>query len=150
MHASRVALQTHHAEKLAALRNALLNIAAGRAPDEDQQAIFLGYVEVLSTWHIRIVRFFQAPLRFAQQCGARTDYSFAGAPAQPLEQVFPELNGRRDFYDQIVRDLHARGLLSGDDHMLHTMMTGSGVFAKRTTALADRFLAFIATPERQT
>jgi hypothetical protein len=146
MQASRAALQTHHAEKLDALRNALLNIAIGRAPDEDQQAIFLEYVETLSTWHIRILRFFQEPIRFARERGARTDYLIVGSPVQPLEAVFPELCGRRDFYDQIVRDLHTRGLMSGDEHMLHTMMTGSGVFAKRTTELADRFLAFIASP----
>jgi hypothetical protein len=146
MQASRAALQTHHTVKLEALRNALLNIAIGRAPDEDQQAIFLGYIETLSTWHIRILKFFESPLRFARECGARTDYSIAGAPAQPLEEVFPELRGRREFYEQIVRDLHARGLMSADEHMLHTMMTGSGVFAKRTTEVADRFLAFVASP----
>ncbi len=146
MQASRAALQTHHQEKLDALRNALLNIAIGRAPDEDQQAIFLGYIETLSTWHLRILKFFQEPLRFAREHDARTDYSVAGSPSQPLEEVFPELRGRREFYEQIVRDLHTRGLMNGDEHMLHTMMTGSGVFAKRTTELADRFLAFITSP----
>jgi hypothetical protein len=146
MHASRAALQTHHQEKLDALKNALLNIAINRAPDEDQQAIFLAYIETLSTWHIRILKFFEAPLRFARERGARTDYSLVGSPSQPLEEVFPELRGRLEFYEQIVRDLHTRGLMSGDEHMLHTMMAGSGVFAKRTTELADRFLAFIASP----
>jgi hypothetical protein len=146
MQASRAALQTHHQEKLDALRNALLNIAIGRAPDEDQQAIFLGYIETLSTWHIRILKFFEAPLRIAQQRGARTDYSIGASPAQPLQEVFPELRGRREFYEQIVRDLHARGLMSVGEKALHTTMSASGVFAKRTTDLADRFLAFIASP----
>jgi hypothetical protein len=41
LQASRAAIQTHHSEKREALRNALLNIAIGRAPDEDQQAMFL-------------------------------------------------------------------------------------------------------------
>ena len=31
-----------------------------------------------------------------------------------LEHAFPVLVGRREFYDQVVRDLHIRGLLVTD------------------------------------
>lgn len=146
MQASRAALQTHQKEKLEALRNAVLNVAAGRAPDEDQQAMFMSYIETLTTWHIRMLKFFDAPMRMAAACGARTDYSIAGALAQPLEDVFPKLRGQRDFYDQIARDLKARGFLNSADDILHVMMSGSGMSAKRTTETADRFLAFITSP----
>ena len=146
LQASRAAIQTHHKEKLEALRNAVLNVAAGRAPDEDEQAMFLSYIETLTAWHIRMLKFFEAPMRMAAARGARTDYSFAGALAQPLEEVYPELRGRRDFYDQIARDLKTRGFLNSADDVLHVMMTGSGMNAKRTTEMADRFLAFITSP----
>ena len=146
MQASRAALQTHQKEKLEALRNGVLNVAAGRAPDEDEQAVFLWYIETLTTWHIRMLQFFEAPMRMAAARGARTDYSFAGALAQSLEEVFPDLRGRREFYDQIARDLQARGFLNSSADVLHVMMTGSGMGAKRTTDTADRFLAFIASP----
>ncbi len=146
LQASRVALQTHQEEKLKALRNALLNIAIGRAPDEDQQAMFLSYLETLTSWHIRMLKFFDAPLRLAAERGIRTDYSFVGALAHPLEEAYPELRGRRDFYDQITRDLRARGFLNSDDDVLHVMMTGARLGAKRTTEIADQFLAFIQVP----
>jgi hypothetical protein len=146
LQASRAAIQTHQNEKLEALRNAVLNVAAGRATDEDEQAMFLGYIETLTGWHIRMLKFFEAPMRMAAACGARTDYSFAGALAQPLEEVYHDLRGRRDFYDQITRDLVARGFLNSSPDVLHTMMTGSGMSAKRTTEIADRFLAFILPP----
>jgi hypothetical protein len=146
LQASRAAIQTHQYEKLDALRNAVLNVAAGRSTDEDEQAMFLGYVETLTGWHLRMLKFFEAPMQMAAACGARTDYSFAGALAQPLEEVYPALCGRRDFYDQITRDLVGRGFLNSSPDVLHSMMTGSGMSAKRTTEMADRFLAFISSP----
>ena len=108
--------------------------------------MFLWYIETLTTWHIRMLKFFQAPIRMAAARGARTDYSFVSSLAQLLEEGYPELRGRRDFYDQISRDLKTRGLLNAPDDMLHTIMSGSGMDAKRTTDMADRFLAFITTP----
>jgi hypothetical protein len=67
-----------------------------------------------------------------------------GAPATLLEAMFPDLRGGREFYDQIVKDLYGRGLMTIES--LHTMMTESGMYAKRTTMLADKFLTFIASP----
>lgn len=146
LQASRAAMQTHQTEKLDALRNAVLNVAAGRTTDDDEQAIFLGYVETLTAWHLRMLKFFENPMGMAAARGARTDYSFAGSLSQPLHDVYPDLRDRRDFCDQITRDLAARGFLNSSPDVLHTMMTGSGMSAKRTTAIADRFLAFIASP----
>ncbi len=146
LQASRAALQIHQSEKLEALRNALLNVAIGQAPDEDQQAMFLNYIETLTGWHIRMLKFFEAPIRLAAAKGARTDYSVAGALAHVLEDVYPELRGRRDFYDQITRDLKTRGFLNSADDVLHVMITGSGMAAKRTTEMADQFLNFINAP----
>lgn len=147
MQASRAALQTHNKEKIEALRNAVLNVAVGRAPDEDEQAVFLSYIETLTTWHIRMLKFFEAPMRMAAARGGRTGHPIGGALEGPLQQVFPELRGRGDFYDQIARDLRARGFLNcAADDALHRMMTDSELSAKRTTEMADRFLAFITSP----
>jgi hypothetical protein len=146
MQASRAALQTHQQEKLEALRNAVLNVAAGRAPDEDEQATFLGYIDALTPWHIRVLRFFQDPAGLAAGRGVRMDRTMAGSLSELFEQVFPDLLGRRDFYDQIARDLHTRGFINSSADVLHVMMTGSGLVAKRTTDTADRFLAFIGAP----
>ena len=146
LQASRAAIQTHQTEKLEALRNAVLNVAAGRAPAEDEQMMFLGYVETLTAWHLRMLKFFESPMGMATARGARTDYSIVGSLSQPLHDVYPDLRDRRDFYDQITRDLASRGFLNSSPDILHTMMTGSGMNAKHTTEIADRFLAFIASP----
>ncbi len=61
-----------------------------------------------------------------------------------LESAYPELKNRRDFYDQIWKDLFQKGLVNCDS--LHGMMTGRGIFEKRTTDLGDKFLGFIVNP----
>lgn len=45
MNASQMALRTHQEEKLDALRNAILNVAKGEAPDESVQHLFLNFVD---------------------------------------------------------------------------------------------------------
>ena len=140
LQATQAALRTHRKEKLEALRNAVLNIAIGHSPDQDQAAMFLAYVEELSPWHLRLLVFFQEPARPAGQVNA-------GSIGQLLEQVIPDLRGKREFYSQITRDLRTRGLLNSDETMLYTTMTPSGVFATRTTEIANRFLKFIESPE---
>jgi hypothetical protein len=59
--------------------------------------------------------------------------------------MYPVLRGNGEFYDQIATDLFARGMLNSPS-FLHTSMTGNGMVAKRTTAIADGFLEFIAAP----
>jgi hypothetical protein len=143
LQATQIALRTHQREKLNALRNAVLNVAAGKAPDDDLQIMFLNYVDNFTTWHIRILAFFQSPERHLAT--KQTPRYTAGAPATLLEAMFDDLRNNRSFYDQVVKDLNAAGLLTLNS--LHVMMTGPGMFEKRTTTTADRFLAFIAAPQ---
>lgn len=143
--ATRSAISTHKDEKRDALRNGLLNIALHRSTDEDQQQTFLRYIDELTVWHIRILLLFQDPPRALAAKGRRADYMMGGA-GQVIEDMYPELRGRRDFYDQVAADLYARGFLNSPPGFLSTTMSGSGMVAKRTTALADAFLAFIKSP----
>lgn len=145
--ATRIAVSTHQEEKREALRNALLNIALHRLPDEDQQQTFLRYIEELTEWHLRILLLFQSPVEHMAAKDPRLSPSYSGgAPVQVIESFYPELLEKKDFYRQIVSDLFTRGLLSTDAKGFHVTMTPQGMFAKRTTAFADAFLAFIARP----
>lgn len=141
MHATQIAIRNHQQEKLEALRNAVLNTAMSKAPENDRQLMFLKFIDELTPWHLRLLRFFDAP----ETWGSRHNISYpnwhGGSPGNLLEFTFEELRGQRDFYDQIVRDLHYRGLMSIDS--LHTRMTLRGMFESRTTEMAKEFLAFI-------
>ena len=52
---SRIAIGTHQKEKWAMLRNALLNIATCKAPNELQEEIFLNAIEDFSVAHIKVL-----------------------------------------------------------------------------------------------
>ena len=145
MEASQIALRTHQKEKLEALRNAVLNVAVGDRVDEEEQATFLGLIQEFTTWHLAILKTFQNPSGLARE--KNLNMNAVGGPSAVLESVVPALRGRRDEYDPYVTDLHQRGLLGIDS--LHVMMTSQGMYAKRTTARGDRFLAFIASPLKE-
>ena len=134
MHASQIALRTHQQAKLDALRNAVLNVALGQAPEEALQHLFLTFVDSFTGLHLQILAFFQTPPSSAGM--------YMGGLANVLEQGIPSLRGRRAIYDQFWSDLYTRGLVNTEG--LHVMMTGQGLAAKRTTELGDKFLQFIS------
>lgn len=61
LQATQGALRTHSAEKLEALRNAVLNVAANRDFSEEQQEIFLSLADSLQPVHLRILNFMDEP-----------------------------------------------------------------------------------------
>lgn len=133
MHASQIALRTHQAAKLDALRNAIINVAKGQAPDEALQNVFLNLVDSFTELHLRILKVFQAP--------TPPPNMGMGGLSNVLEHNIPELRGNRELYDQLWKDLYSRGLVNTDG--LHVTMTENGLGQKRTTAIGDAFLKFI-------
>lgn len=136
MHASQIALRTHQAAKQDALRNAIINVAKGQAPDEALQNVFLNLVDSFTELHLRILEVFQAP--------APPPNMSMGGLSSVLEHSMPELRGNRELYDQLWKDLYSRGLVNTDG--LHVTMTGRGLREKRTTGIGDAFLKFIKEP----
>lgn len=143
-HATQVAIRNHHHEKLEALRNAVLNAALPNAPEEDLQLMFLEFVDTLTPWHLRVLKFLDNPKEWGQKYGiSYPNWSGGGANAA-LEHAFPELRGKRQLYDIFVKDLYSRGLLSTDS--LHITVTGEGILASRTTDIGKQFIAFVTSP----
>jgi hypothetical protein len=134
MQATQLALRTHQNEKREALRNAVQNSARPGAPDDSEQQIFLNFVDSFTEWHIRILRLFRAP--------PSASTILSGALSAVIERQYPELKNRREFYDQVWRDLFLRGLVNTEG--LHVMMSGHGLTQQRTTRLGSRFLDFIS------
>ena len=137
MHASQIALRTHQAAKLDALRNAIVNIAKGQAPDEALQNVFLNLVDTFTELHLRILKVFQNPTPSSNMS--------IGGLGSALEHNIPELRGNRELYDQLWKDLYSRGLVNTDG--LHMTMTGHGLSQKRTTGIGEAFLQFIEEPQ---
>ena len=142
LNASQIAMRHSQQEKRAALRNAVLNSALPDPPEQSLQQMFLGLVDSLTVWHLRTLKFFQSPNTWATQNGKRLS---GNSIHSVLVNAFDDLRENRDFCDAIWRGLHARSLVNTDS--MHTMMTADGAQAKRTTPMADSFLAFIEEPE---
>lgn len=136
MHATQAAMRTHVAAKREALRNAILNVATGQAPDETVQHLLLTFVDDLTEMHLRILKVFHAPV-------PPQGLSMGGL-SNVLEHCIPELRNRRDIYDQLWKDLYSRGLVNTDG--LHVTMSGSGLASRRTTGLGEALLQFTAEP----
>lgn len=137
MQASQIAVRSHQEEKLHALRNAVLNVASGQAPEDALHGLFLSYVDFFTPWHLHILKVFQSP--------PVREGLLTGGLSHVLENAITEMRGRRDLYDSLWRDLYLRGLVSAEH--LHVTMSGSGLASKRTTTLGDQFLAFISEPK---
>jgi hypothetical protein len=145
LQASQIALRNHKREKLDALRNAVLNSALPTAPSEDEQIIFLRFVDDLTPSHLRLLTFLDSPARWMEVHEISHPDWFMGGVATVLEHCFPDFVNKRDIYDQLVQDLQTEGLATVGSY-LHMMMTKDGMLATRTSSLGKRFLAFVSKP----
>lgn len=133
MHASQAVIRTHQEAKLKALRNAVINVAIGQAPDETLQHLLLNFVDSFTEQHLRILKLFQNPK-------PPPNISMGGL-STVLEHNIPELRQHRELYIQLWKDLYSRGLVNTEG--LNATMSGNGLEAKRTTELGDSLLRFI-------
>jgi len=140
LQASYIATRTSNETKLHALENAVINSALREAPDESLQSMFLSYIDSFTVWHLLILELFDDPQAWATKNGKPFQNRSQGSISHVLEDAYPTLRGHRDFYDQVWRDLHSRGLLTTDSP--HGMMTGSGMLARRTTDMGRRFVRY--------
>ena len=147
MQASQTALRTSQSEKLDALRSAVLNSALPNPPEEAIQQLFLNFVDSLTVWHLKILNFIYNPP--VGDVKLRTDYTHVHFSELPrsIEATYSELKGRYSFYNQIIQDLSARGLLDlGAMDTSHEMATMQGIPSVKITDLGKEFIDFITSP----
>lgn len=137
MQASSAAIRTHQQSKLDALKNAIIHIAIGEAPEETLQHILLGFIDEFSEMHFRVLTFAHSPV-------APVGLAM-GSLANVLEDNIPTLCGQNALYNQIWNDLYVRGLVNTE--RLSTTMSGNGLSQSRTTPIGITLLNFISDPE---
>lgn len=146
LQASTIAIRNHEDEKLDALRNAVLNVAIHSTPEEDEVALFITFIDTFTPWHLRILAFLADKRGTAERRGSAPFPNWTmGGVSTVLDHTYPELAGRRSLYDLVVADLNRSGLITISD--LHATGTADGyMFAKQSSPMGDRFLAFIEEP----
>lgn len=139
--ASQMVLKNHQEEKKEALCNAVINTAKTIAIEENEQMIFLNYINELTVWHIKILQYLNNPSKMFSEQGLSKENYYMGAPITPLLDYFTELSNREDFVKIIVKDLYNKNLITVDG--LYTMMAEEGMFASRTSEFGKKFINYI-------
>jgi hypothetical protein len=140
--ATRTVEHTHQAEKIEALRNAVLNSVVPGAPDADTQAIFLNLVDRFTSSHLRLLTLWDDPPAWFESHGLPGPTS-SGSRALTAEAALPEARGRRDFILLIASELKTAGLLAAD---LAGMVSPQGMMQRLTTDFGRQFVRFISPP----
>lgn len=169
MQASQAAVRTSQQEKLEALRNAVLNSALPRAPDESRQQVFINWVDSMTVGHLRILHLLNDPKGWFQIDGSRPPQQTDGKLQALIASAFPDLCNELAISELIAGDLHRYGLiritsfnsqvvqyaLPQAQPMSYGSMPGIGVttysgdvelLQQWTTTLGQQFLRFITTP----
>ncbi|SUS04368.1 conserved hypothetical protein [uncultured Defluviicoccus sp.] len=145
MHASQIAIRNHRKEKIDALRNAVFNAALLNSQHDDEQMIFLRLIDQLTPLHLAVLSLLRDPGGWMDRNGIKNPGWGMGGVATVIEHCLPDLRGRRDTYDQIIRDLQAEGVVA-QGQFVHVVMTGHGMVSSRTTDRGNRFIGFITAP----
>jgi hypothetical protein len=141
---TEVAIRNHQAGKLEALRNAVLNAVLSENIDDAQTEMYMALVDRLTPWHLKILDLFNNPIAWESRNQRNLPRNMMGGREITLLAAFPELEGRRTFYDQIIRDLYSNGLLATDS--IRTVVTQAGLLQSITTESGKQFLRFITAP----
>ncbi|CVI58794.1 hypothetical protein CFBP4996_19675 [Agrobacterium leguminum] len=141
--ATQAAMKTSRHEKLEALRNGVLNIAAGQTIDELLRGSFFSYIDRFSPAHIRVLSLLSDPIsspemrEFAQN-------TYAGSQLSGLQKAIPSTVIDYAGLKRILAELDREGL--ADTGSMNAMGTSASLLAKRSTNDGDAFLRFVSDP----
>lgn len=143
--ATLIAAGTNQDEKRRFLRNALINIATGSAPDEDIQQIYLSAIEAFTPTHVQILEVMWNGFQRLRQQGIDTSATAVSqfrTYGSLIEKLLPRLRGQQDLVQAAMSDLANRGFTKAravDAVIQHPSITNFG----------GRFLQFVTKPEEE-
>ena len=130
LHGTQIAIRSHQKEKLDALRNAVLNVASGNAPDDDLQLVFLNMIDLFTPTHLQLLRVFQ-------------DRSSVSSG------VIDNFRQQRVLTDPVVNDLNQRGLLDDPRPYVARGRDSSDsliIQPWQLSKLGNQFMKFVSAP----
>ncbi|SHE89341.1 hypothetical protein [Clostridium fallax] len=139
--ATQVAMRNHQHEKLNSLHNACINTATNISIDENEQIMFLNYIDELTIWHLRILDYFNNPIKKLKEKNISENSYSMGSPMQPLLDYFPELIEKKYLVDIMIEELYRKKLF--ELNHLKLTMTANGMVAPRLTKFGDDFIRYI-------
>jgi hypothetical protein len=141
MNATTAALRNHQCEKLAALRNAVLNSALGKYPGEAKGTMFLALVDQFTVWHLLILRELSAvDSRPGQAYPPKTSFEEI---ARAVSEKNAELRSQQALAELIVEDLCRKGLVFWNGGATVTYIRRR---TTQVTPLGQEFLKYVSEP----
>ncbi|WP_043352513.1 hypothetical protein [Methylobacterium sp. B1] len=138
---TRVAMATHRAEKLEALRNAVLNTAIGLTVEEAQRGTFIALLERFSTLHLRLMQVLSNPLEMPEILAIGGSKAMMPV-TDALVAAFRE-RADRAVVGTVLTDLQSAHLLRD----LNTAAISPDPLTSRClTPLGESFVRFISSP----
>jgi hypothetical protein len=138
---TRVAMATHRAEKLEALRNAVLNTAIGLTIEEVERGTFIALLERFSTLHLRLMQVLSGPLEMPEILAIGGSKAMMPV-TDALVAAFRE-RADRAVVGTVLTDLQSAHLLRD----LNTAaITPDPLTSRCLTPLGESFVRFISSP----
>lgn len=145
VNATRTVEHTHQAEKIDALRNAVLNSVAPDAPDADTQTIIMNLIDRFTPSHLRLATLWDDPPGwFASHGIPQPQAAFITSRTVTVEAGLPEMQGRQDFYLLVANELSSAGLLTVAT--LKGNVQPPSLMSRLTTDFGRQFVRFISPP----
>lgn len=145
MTAARAVEHTSQADKIAALRNAVLNSVAPDAPDSDAQAIMMAWIDRFTATHLRLLALWDDPPAWFVAHGLTPPAAaFITSRTVTVEAGLPEMKGRQDFYLLVAGELESAGMLTAK---LSGNVQPPSLMSRLTTDFGRQFVRFISPPE---
>ncbi|MCJ2092786.1 hypothetical protein MKK67_09770 [Methylobacterium sp. J-072] len=138
---TRVAMATHRAEKLEALRNIVLNAAVGVEVDDVSRGTFMALVERFSAIHLRVLRALENPMS-DPAIAARGEANLGSMMDHVLHHAFKEF---LPYHVQtvVITDLTDAHLIR---EFKQAAITRDPATSNCLDPLGEAFLRFIASP----
>ncbi|MDR7117405.1 hypothetical protein [Caulobacter sp. BE254] len=142
--ATQMALASHGQVKREALRNVVLNTAAGVRLDEVLLGAFLSYVERFSEGHLKLLALLADPMADPAYAKEARSIAFGGSIHGIIAKTHPDLGQSPALLDRLYADLAREDLVGGS---FKAMMTGGGLQSPQTTEYGLAFIDFIRAPQ---
>jgi hypothetical protein len=151
LQAAQAALRTHQKEKLEALRDAVLNTAAGQASDGDYHTVFLALIDRFSAGHLRVLKSFRHPVVLRQTidylgwqlCGLdQSNQSWREWPRWVRDFTPGFEDASQEFIHGLLSDLYSAGLIRAEADSFDQLPSEPW-----TTKFGGIFLRFIEAPK---
>jgi hypothetical protein len=142
LQATSHALKTSDKEKIKMFKNVIINTAVGDTPEQTISHIFLNLIDEFTTWHIKVLNFFNEPIAWFKSNNRSFPDYISSTLARIVTEAFPDLKDNDELLDLIGSNLYRSKLLNTGD--LRGMLGNEGLIASRTTNLGKQFLRFIS------